>query len=86
MLPKLSAVIKNENGKKTRERNEALDCRIYARAASISYGIEQFTETKWKNLEKALISEKSETVTIPAKKKPIRAFKPDVIKAEDPYL
>lgn len=71
---------------KTRERNEALDCRIYARAASISYGIEQFTETKWKNLEKALISEKSETVTIPAKKKSIRAFKPDVIKAEDPYL
>lgn len=71
---------------KTRERNEALDCRIYARAASISYGIEQFTETKWRNLEKALISEKSETVTIPAKKKPIRAFKPDVIKAEDPYL
>lgn len=71
---------------KTRERNEALDCRIYARAASISYGIEQFSEAKWKNLEKALISEKSETVTIPAKKKPIRAFKPDVIKAEDPYL
>lgn len=37
---------------KTRERNEALDCRIYARAASICFGIEQFSETKWRNLEK----------------------------------
>ena len=71
---------------KTRERNEALDCRIYARAASISYGIEQFSEAKWKNLEKALIPAQSETFDIPVKKKPIKAFKPDLIKAEDPYL
>lgn len=71
---------------KTRERNEALDCRVYARAASISFGIEQFSETKWRNLEKALISEKQETVEIPAKKKRKISFSPSIVKAQDPYL
>lgn len=71
---------------KTRERNEALDCRVYARAASISFGIEQFTETKWRNLEKALIPEKQETAEISAKKKPKINFSPNVVKAQDPYL
>lgn len=71
---------------KTRERNEALDCRVYARAASISFGIEQFTETKWRNLEKALIPEKQETAEISAKKKPKINFSPNIVKAQDPYL
>lgn len=71
---------------KTRERNEALDCRVYARAASISFGIEQFSETKWRNLEKALVPEKQETVKIPAKKKPEINFSPNIVKAQDPYL
>ena len=71
---------------KTRERNEALDCRVYARAASISFGIEQFTETKWRNLEKALIPEKQETAEISAKKKPKINFFPNIVKAQDPYL
>lgn len=71
---------------KTRERNEALDCRVYARAASISFGIEQFSETKWRNLEKALVPEKQETVKIAAKKKPKINFSPNIVKAQDPYL
>lgn len=71
---------------KTRERNEALDCRVYARAASISFGIEQFSETKWRNLEKALIPEKQEIAEIPAKKKPKINFSPNIVKAQDPYL
>lgn len=71
---------------KTRERNEALDCRVYARAASISFGIEQFSETKWRNLEKALSPEKQETAEIPAKKKPKISFSPNIVKAQDPYL
>lgn len=71
---------------KTRERNEALDCRVYARAASISFGIEQFSEAKWRNLEKALIPEKQETTEIQAKKKAGINFMPNIVKAQDPYL
>lgn len=71
---------------KTRERNEALDCRVYARAASISFGIEQFTETKWRNLEKALIPESKEKVKLPTKKKTKFDILPKIVKAQDPYL
>ncbi len=39
---------------KERERNEALDCRVYARAAAASVGIDRFTEAIWQRLEKAL--------------------------------
>lgn len=34
---------------KDRERNEALDCRIYARAASIVMGIDRFRQNDWEN-------------------------------------
>ena len=36
---------------KTRERNEALDCRIYARAAASLVGIDRFKEDHWRMLE-----------------------------------
>ncbi len=35
---------------KIRDRNEALDCRIYARAASIALGIDRWSEDKWNGL------------------------------------
>jgi phage terminase large subunit GpA-like protein len=35
---------------KTRDRNEALDCRVYARAAAIALGIDRWSESKWKQL------------------------------------
>jgi phage terminase large subunit GpA-like protein len=35
---------------KTRERNEALDCRVYARAAAISVGIDRWSESRWEQL------------------------------------
>lgn len=35
---------------KTRDRNEVLDCRIYARAASIALGIDRWPESKWESL------------------------------------
>jgi phage terminase large subunit GpA-like protein len=47
---------------KTQDRNEALDCRVYARAAAIALGIDRWSENKWeqligkkmkKNIEKA---------------------------------
>lgn len=38
------------------ERNEALDCRVYARAAAYVYGIDRFTEEQWEQLEGRLVS------------------------------
>jgi phage terminase large subunit GpA-like protein len=38
---------------KTRERNEALDCRVYARAAAV-YGMDRATEEVWQALEEQL--------------------------------
>jgi phage terminase large subunit GpA-like protein len=39
---------------KLRERNEALDCRNYARAAAIAVGVDRFTEAQWAELERAV--------------------------------
>jgi phage terminase large subunit GpA-like protein len=35
-----------------RERNEALDCRVYARAAAWIVGADRWTDTTWRNLER----------------------------------
>ncbi len=39
---------------KTRDRNEALDLRIYARAAAAAFGLDRFKEARWKEMEEAL--------------------------------
>ena len=39
---------------KLRERNEALDCRVYARAAAWIAGLDRWPERKWRELEKQL--------------------------------
>jgi len=44
---------------KTRERNEALDTRIYARAAAAHYGLDRFAERHWKALESMVRTERS---------------------------
>jgi phage terminase large subunit GpA-like protein len=36
---------------KTRDRNEALDCRVYARAAAIALGIDRWSESRWEQLD-----------------------------------
>ena len=41
---------------KTRERNEALDCRVYARAAASIVGMDRFSEENWKLLENEMIA------------------------------
>lgn len=38
---------------KTRDRNEALDCRVYARAAAALLGVDRWTEHRWRDLEAA---------------------------------
>lgn len=39
---------------KTRDRNEALDCRVYARAAASAYGIDRFTKQQWERMSHAV--------------------------------
>lgn len=36
------------------QRNEALDCRVYARAAASIYGMDRFNEKHWRELEALL--------------------------------
>ncbi len=47
---------------KVRERNEVLDCRIYARAASIALGIDRWPESKWNSLSGKMESKKPKRV------------------------
>ncbi|CAJ0877616.1 hypothetical protein R1479_02371 [Ralstonia mannitolilytica] len=39
---------------KMRERNEALDCYVYARAAASAAGLDRFEERHWRELERQL--------------------------------
>ncbi|MCI0600041.1 MAG: phage terminase large subunit family protein [Beijerinckiaceae bacterium] len=39
---------------KLRERNEALDCRVYARAAAWIAGADRWTEAKWRDLDEQI--------------------------------
>ena len=39
---------------KNRERNEALDCRVYARAAAAVCGIDRMTDADWQALEQRM--------------------------------
>ena len=39
---------------KMRERNEALDCYVYARAAASAAGLDRFEERHWQELERQL--------------------------------
>ncbi|MBL8235229.1 MAG: phage terminase large subunit family protein [Bryobacterales bacterium] len=39
---------------KMRERNEALDCYVYARAAAATSGLDRFEDRHWRELEKQL--------------------------------
>ncbi len=41
-----------------RERNEALDCRVYARAAAWLLGIDRWTEAKWQSLERQVADDR----------------------------
>jgi phage terminase large subunit GpA-like protein len=41
-----------------RERNEALDCRVYARAAAWLLGIDRWQDAKWQSLEQQVASDR----------------------------
>lgn len=63
-------------------RNEALDCRVYARAAAAIYGLDRFSEKSWLELE-AQIPSKNETKPL---KKRQRFIQMQPTKIDDPYL
>jgi phage terminase large subunit GpA-like protein len=46
---------------KLRERNEALDCRVYARAAAWIAGADRWSEARWQDLERQLAVETTGT-------------------------
>jgi phage terminase large subunit GpA-like protein len=53
---------------KTRDRNEALDCRVYARAAAIALGIDRWSESRWEQLIGIIIKrEESDILKIKTK-------------------
>ena len=47
--------------RKLRERNEALDCRVYARAAAWIAGVDRWSEARWQDLERQLAVETTGT-------------------------
>ncbi|TXH49693.1 MAG: phage terminase large subunit family protein, partial [Burkholderiaceae bacterium] len=49
---------------KVRERNEALDCYIYARAAAAAAGLDRFEERHWRDLERSLGVERAPEPTL----------------------
>jgi phage terminase large subunit GpA-like protein len=58
---------------KIRERNEALDCYVYARAAASASGLDRFEERHWVELERPLLGTLTEP---PAPSAPPRADLP----------
>ena len=63
-------------------RNEALDCRVYARAAAAIYGLDRISERGWQELE-ALIPSPDEAKQ---HKKQQRFFQMQPTKVDDPWL
>ena len=54
LVTKLVKGYKRMEWQKMRERNEALDCRVYARAAATRVGIDRFQEKHWAEWERKL--------------------------------
>ena len=63
-------------------RNEALDCRVYARAAAAIYGLDRMSERGWQELE-ALIPSPDEAKQL---KKQQRFIQMQPTKVDDPWL
>jgi phage terminase large subunit GpA-like protein len=74
---------------KLRERNEALDCRVYARAAAWIAGIDRWPERKWRELE-AQLGVEAQTPSVaagtPAVASPSPALQPSARRRGRPWL
>jgi len=54
LVPRIVKGYRRAEWQKTRDRNEALDCRVYARAAAAVCGIDRFRDEEWLALERQL--------------------------------
>ncbi|MCO5352575.1 MAG: phage terminase large subunit family protein [Bryobacteraceae bacterium] len=77
------SLVKGAWVKDPNRRNEALDCRVYARAAAAIYGIDRFTERHWRELEAARPSAAAmpESDTEPRSPRPVRR-----VMVRSPYM
>jgi phage terminase large subunit GpA-like protein len=73
--------------------NEALDCRVYARAAASIYGLDRFTERHFQQMEEVLgkrmvtVAQPMLPATMPATPKSAAIFEQRrIMRADDPYL
>jgi phage terminase large subunit GpA-like protein len=49
----------HQEWRQLRARNEALDCRIYARAAAYDYGLDRFRDAQWEDLASRIGAQQS---------------------------
>lgn len=80
IVPRLVKGFRRYQWEKVYERNEPLDCRVYARAAAALEGVDRFTDAKWDELEEAV------TVRVEEKPRAPVIVRPRITKADDPYL
>lgn len=59
-----------------RDRNEALDCRIYARAAAVSMRMDAWSEERWDGLAKQAALAQPAPSNVPWASRPAPAFRP----------
>jgi len=67
---------------KKRERNEALDCRVYNRAAAYMLGIDRWTREDWAAARRVLASRTSPAPAAPPQTAPTQTPKPSAPKPE----
>jgi phage terminase large subunit GpA-like protein len=61
---------------KRRERNEALDCRIYARAAAAALRFEVWSDQKWSEIESSLTTAETPESDTPVRPRAVAAARP----------
>lgn len=83
-------VVKVSNGypksvweKDPTRRNEALDCRVYARAGAAIYGLDRISERGWQELESAIPTKTTEKTAV---KKQTKFIQIQPTKVNDPWL
>ena len=84
IVPRLVKGFRRYQWEKVYERNEPLDCRVYARAAAALEGMDRWTEERWTELETelGLLVEPDAPKAPPAPP----TTRPRVRRADDPYL
>ena len=82
IVPRLVKGYRRYQWEKVYERNEPLDCRVYARAASSLAGIDRWKDSQWTELEQAVTVARDG----PAQKPAPVMMRSRATRARDPYL